>query len=156
MKNHFDIFSLPTSFEINLDELEKKYLEFQKNFHPDNFDSADIEKSIAVNEAYEILKNNSRRASHILQLNGIDLENDSMAPKVDSATLYEVLELREKIFTNNATEIGNLKKDLSEKIKYLINETAKKLQNKEFEAASQILIKAKYFDKTLQDLKRKK
>ncbi len=156
MKNHFDIFSLPTAFEINLDELEKKYLEFQRNFHPDNFSGADIEKSIAINEAYEILKNDLRRASHILQLNNIDLENDSTAPKVDSATLYEVLELREQIFTNNATEIGNLKKDLSEKIKYLINETAKKLQNKEFGAASQILIKAKYFDKTLQDLKRKK
>ncbi len=156
MKNHFEIFALPISFEIDLDNLEKKYLEFQKAFHPDNSSSADIEKSIAVNEAYDVLKNNLRRASHILQLNGIDLENDSTAPKVDSATLMEVLEIREKIFESSADEIENLKKDLSKKVKSLITESAQKLNNKEFETASQILIKAKYFDKTLQDLKRRK
>jgi len=156
MKNHFKIFSLPISFAVDLDDLEKKYLEFQKQFHPDKSSTSDIEKSISVNEAYEVLKNNLRRASHILQLNGIDLENDSNAPKVDSATLMEVLELREKIFESSPDEVDVLKKDLSQKIKSLINQTAFELENKDFNAAAQILIKAKYFDKTLQDLKRKK
>ncbi len=156
MKNHFEIFTLPVSFAINLDELEAKYLDFQKAFHPDNSSTADIEKSISVNEAYNILKNSLRRASYILQLNGIDLENDSAAPKVDSATLMEVLELREKIFESSAAEVENVKKDLSAKVKSLLSESAEKLENKDFNTAAQILIKAKYFDKTLQDLKRKK
>lgn len=156
MQNHFEIFALPVSFVINLDDLEAKYLEFQKAFHPDNSSTADIEKSIAVNEAYNVLKNNLRRASHILQLHGIDLENDSTAPKVDSTTLMEVLEIREKIFESNFDEIEILKKDLNKKIKSLIEETAINIENKDFNTASQILIKAKYFDKTLQDLKRKK
>ncbi len=156
MKNHFEIFALPVSFAINLDELEAKYLDFQKAFHPDNSSTADIEKSITVNEAYNILKNNLRRASYILQLNGIDLENDSAAPKVDSATLMEVLELREKIFESSAAEVESVKKDLSAKVKSLLSESAEKLESKDFKTAAQILIKAKYFDKTLQDLKRKK
>jgi len=156
MKNHFTTFALLPSFGIDLDDLEKKYLEFQKQFHPDKSSTSDIEQSIAANEAYNILQNPLTRASHILQLNGIDLENDSDAPKVDTATLLEVLELREKISENNFAEIEVLKKDLNLKIKSLLQETVTNLDNQDFKTAAQILIKAKYFDKTLRDLKRKK
>lgn len=156
MKNHFVIFSLSEIFALDLDALEKKYLEFQKQFHPDNSSSHDIDRSIAINEAYEILKNPLKRASHILQLNGIDIEDDSHAPRVDVATLTQVLEIREKVFENSAEENENLKKDLSKKIKSLINEAASSLENKDFSSAAQILIRAKYFDKTLWDLKKRK
>lgn len=152
MKNHFETFSLPVTFPIDLDELERKYFEFQKQFHPDKMSSnataADIEKSIAINEAYEVLKKPLSRASHILQLNGIDLENDSAAPKVDQATLLEIFEMRES---------GDFsKKFLLTKIKSLIQEVSQDLKNEDFKAASQVLIKAKYFEKTLQDLKNSK
>lgn len=156
MKNHFATFSLPTVFALDEDELEKKYLDFQKRFHPDQASTADIEQSMAINEAYEILKNPLRRASHILQLNGIDLENDEVAPKVNVATLTEVLELREKIFESSAEEAENFKKDLNSKIKSLIGEAALSLDSKDFKTAAQILIRAKYFEKTLKDLKGKK
>ncbi len=156
MKNYFEILSLPVSTNINLEDLEKKYLNFQKEFHPDNSSSSDIEKSIAVNEAFEVLKNNLSRISHILQLNGIDLEDDSKSPKVDSTTLTEVLEIRETISESNYEQIGIIKKDLSSKIKYFINQAILKIDEKHFLEAAQILIKAKYFDKTLQDLKKRK
>lgn len=147
MKNFFDLFSLPINFSVDLDALEKKYFEFQKKFHPDKSD--EIERSIAINEAYEILKNPLKRAAHILCLNGLDVENDEVAPKVDQATLIEVFEMRESI------AIGGdfLAKDLSQKIKSLLEEVAQNLENKNFAAAAQILIRAKYFEKTLQDLK---
>lgn len=156
MKNYFETFALTPRFEIDLDDLEKKYLEFQKEFHPDNASSADIEQSIAINEAYKILKNPLSRASYILQLNGIDLENDSNAPKPDMATLEEILELQEQVAEIAGDEIENLKKELNLKIKMLLAETSQKLELQEFKQAAQILIKAKYFDKTLRDLKAKK
>lgn len=155
MKNHFATFSLPVSFALNIDELEAKYLEFQRQFHPDNSSTADIEKSIAVNDAYQILKNNLSRAAHILQLNGIDIEDDEKAPKVDQTTLIEVLELREKIFEANQDEIKIYKENLNIKIKSLLKEMAFELENKDFSKAAQILIRAKYFEKTVKDLKNK-
>lgn len=155
MKNYFDIFLLSPKAEIDLEDLEKKYLTFQQQFHPDNSSTADIEKSILVNEAYEVLKNPLRRTTHILQLNGIDIENDSTAPKVDSKTLLEILEIREKISESSFDEIEILKKDLNSKIKSLLNETALKLDIQDFTTATQIVIRAKYFDKTLKDLKKK-
>ncbi len=156
MKNYFEIFAFTPSFEIDLDELEKKYLEFQKEFHPDNASTADIEQSIAINEAYKILKNSLSRASYILQLNGIDLENDSNAPKPDMATLEEILELQEQVAEIAVGEIENLKKELNLKIKSLLEKAALELAAQDFKKAAQVLIKAKYFDKTLRDLKAKK
>lgn len=146
MKNHFTTFSLSVIFSVDLDTLEKKYFEFQKKFHPDKSD--EIEQSIRINEAYEILKNPLKRAAHILQLNDIDVENDEIAPKVDQTTLLEVFEIR---------EFGNLsEKKLSQKIKFLLEEIAQNFENKNFVAAAQILIRAKYFEKILKDLKNQK
>jgi molecular chaperone HscB len=156
IKNYFENFSFNVDFNIDLEELENKYLEFQKQFHPDNSSSADVEKSISINEAYKILKNPLQRASHILQLNGIDLENDTKAPKPDMETLEEILELQEKVAEINAEEKDLLKKYLISEIKSLLEKTAKALENKDFTTAAQILIRAKYFDKTLRDLKAKK
>jgi molecular chaperone HscB len=156
MKNFFEIFFLPQSFALDLETLEKKYLAFQQQFHPDNSSSADIEQSILINEAYKILSAPISRASYILGLNGIDLENDSQAPKVDQATLVEILELQEGLAEMDASAAENLKKELNTKIKSLLAEVALELENKDFRKAAQILIKAKYFDKTLRDLKAKK
>lgn len=156
MKNFFEIFSLPQNFSLDLDALEKKYLQFQQEFHPDNASSADLEQSILVNDAYKILSNPISRASYILRLNGIDIENDSHAPKPDMATLAEILELQEKVAEIAPDEIENLRKELNSNIKSLLLEVAQSLEGKDFKTAAQILIRVKYFDKTLRDLKAKK
>ncbi len=156
IKNYFENFSFNVDFNIDLEELENKYLEFQKQFHPDNSISADVEKSISINEAYKVLKNPLQRASHILQLNGIDLENDSKAPKPDMETLKEILELQEKVEEITLEEKDSLKKYLISEIKSLLEKTSEELENKDFTKAAQILIRAKYFDKTLRDLKDRK
>ena len=38
--NYFQLFQLPAGFEIDLTELGTRYLELQRNFHPDNFATA--------------------------------------------------------------------------------------------------------------------
>jgi len=156
MKNFFEIFAISPNFEIDLDQLEQKYFAFQKQFHPDSASVADIEQSIAINQAYKILSNPIARASYILQLNGIDIEDDSQAPKPDLATLHEILELQEMVAEISSNDAKNLAKNLQQKIKSLLQEVATSLENKAFATAAQILIKAKYFDKTLRDLKNKK
>lgn len=154
MKNFFDFFSLPINFFLDQDELEKKYFSFQQHFHPDKAGIAELENSMDINEAYEVLKNPLRRAVHILQLNNIDVENDENATKPDISTLEEVLEIQEKIPVLNQQEIIDLKKSINNQIKLLLDQVAQKLDNKDFTAATQFVIKAKYFDKILQDLRK--
>ncbi len=154
MQNHFAQFLLPVKFDIDLNELEKKYFSFQTEFHPDKAGTGEIENSIAFNQAYEILKNPLRRAIHILQLNGINLEDDSKAIKPDPATLEQVLEIQESIIDLDKIERKNLQKNLSNSIKLLIEQAVSSLESKDYQAAAQILIRAKYFDKTWRDLKK--
>ncbi len=154
MKNHFDIFEIEEKFDVNLDLLEEKYLQFQRRFHPDKAGISEIEKSIAINEAYDVLISPTSRAAHILQLHGIDIENDSKAPKVDVATLGEILEMQEKIPEMSLQERKNLGEKLEEKIAALLQEVALGLDNKEFDKVAQILIRIKYFDKVAKDLRK--
>ena len=157
MSNFFEIFSLPQKFSINLDELEKKYLEFQNQFHPDKSSLADIEKSMLINEAYKILTDDFSRASYLLSLNGIDIKNDEKAVKVDFATLESTLELQEKIAEiSDKNEIKTLQEKLNSEIKFLIAAAVKCLEANEIKLAAQFLVKTKYLKKSLEDLKIRK
>jgi molecular chaperone HscB len=157
MVNHFSTFSLAENFAIDAIALEKKYLEFQHEFHPDKSSSADISKSISVNEAYKILSDDFLRACHLLQLKNIDILNDEKAVKVDFATLEHVLELQEKIAEiSDKNEIENLRKEINSEIKGIILQAANLLETGEINDSAQVLIKAKYLKKSLEDLKIRK
>ena len=157
MKNHFKSFALPQIFSINFGELERKYLEFQKQFHPDKSISEDISKSIDINEAYKVLSNDFLRACHLLELKDIDILNNERAVKVSPATLLHVLELQERISEiSEKSEIDALKKEINGEFKGLISKAVELLEASETDDAAQNLIKAKYFKKSLEDLKIRK
>lgn len=157
MKNFFEIFELPQSFFIDVAQLEKKYLEFQNQFHPDKSSSQDISKSIEINQAYKILSDDFLRACYLLQLNGIDILHDEKAVKVEMATLVEALELQEKISEiSDVNEIDEIRKTINSEIKVLIPQAIKTLESADIEGCAQLLIRVKYLKKSLDDLKIRK
>jgi molecular chaperone HscB len=162
--NHFEKFALIPSFDINIDALEHSYLKLQQQFHPDTLlhksqeeqDKAII-NSINVNEAYKILKNPVKRAIYLLKLNGINIDDDNCQIKPSHETLISVLELREKISeSKNIEEIEEIKNFLEEEIAELMQIAKENFAHQNLDLAAQNLIKVKYFDKTIQDLKLKK
>jgi molecular chaperone HscB len=101
-KNHFDLFGLPLSFEVNQEELSLRYRDLQRASHPDRFANASaqekllsVQQAALINEAFQTLKSPLPRARYLLQLHGIELnDNDTaMAP----AFLMEQMELREAL-----------------------------------------------------------
>ncbi len=161
MKNFFELFSFPADFFVDQNELEKKYLEFQNQFHPDKSQgekgSDDISLSIEINAAYKILSDDFLRACYILKLNGVDIQNDERAVKVDVATLERVLELQEKIAELvDKNEIEELREKLNSEIKFLIAAAVKCFGSSEIQLAAQFLVKAKYLKKSTEDLKIRK
>lgn len=164
MKNYFEKFSLSPAFDINLDDLEQKYLTLQQQYHPDQLlhktvgeqDTAAIE-SININEAYKILKNPISRAIYLLKLQGINIDDDNCPIKPDHSTLMQVLELREEISQiKNKDEINQIRNNLESEITRLMQEVKKNFSKNDFNQVAQFLIKIKYFDKTIADLKLKK
>ena len=83
-KNHFELFHLPVSFQMDSAVLDSAYHEVQREVHPDKFTTAsDAEKRLAaqwatrVNEAYQTLKSSLNRGRYFLKIHGIDTEEES-------------------------------------------------------------------------------
>lgn len=83
-KNHFELFELPAQFAIDLDLLDQNYRTIQSEVHPDRFASGSgaerlksMQLATQANEAYQTLKNPTARARYLLQLQGIDTQEDS-------------------------------------------------------------------------------
>ncbi len=101
--NFFELFELPVSYEVDLNQVQKKYMDLQKQVHPDKFANAsDREKRLSmqqtswVNEALATLKDPVLRATYLLKLKGTDinLENETT---MDAAFLMQQLEMRERL-----------------------------------------------------------
>ena len=75
MHNPFELFGLPVQFQIDQALLSERYLNLQKELHPDNFANHSaaeqrlaIEKSADVNQALQILKDPILRAEEIIKI----------------------------------------------------------------------------------------
>lgn len=102
-QNFFELFGMPVDFQLDEKELHAAHLKLQSAYHPDRFiNGTDQEKRIAVqkaawvNEAYETLKNPVKRARYMLQVGGLEL-NDDHETTVDAVFLMEQIELREEM-----------------------------------------------------------
>lgn len=82
--NYFQLFDLPQRFAVDLDALNAIYRRLQAEVHPDRFASAtdaerllSLQKATQVNEAYQTLKTPLSRARYLLQLKGVDTQEES-------------------------------------------------------------------------------
>ncbi len=101
--NYFQLFQLPAGFEIALTELGTRYLELQRNFHPDNFATASerdrmmaVQQAANINDAYHSLKQPLLRAEHLLALRGVKISHEQRS-FTDTSFLMQQMELREQI-----------------------------------------------------------
>ena len=99
----FEIFAIPVAWQVDISQLQSRYLKLQQEFHPDRFAShSDTEKRLAVqtasliNQAYDTLKSPLKRAQYLLELNKIDASQDSHITS-DGVFLMEQIELREAL-----------------------------------------------------------
>lgn len=137
---HFDVFGLAPSLDVDIRALEQKLRELSLLHHPDRARQSDararrvaLEQTTAINDAFKVLKDPTRRAFYLLKLKGIDLENESAAAQVTMplAFLEEVVERREQL--ENARDQHDLAA-----AKVMANEVLK-LKDQAFKAASEAL-----------------
>jgi molecular chaperone HscB len=102
-KNHFELFGMPATFDLDTDELAVRYRELQRRVHPDKFASASdqdrrlsLQMTALINEGFHTLKDPVRRGRYLLSLRGIDLGDDTDTT-MDPAFLLEQMELREEL-----------------------------------------------------------
>lgn len=99
---HFDRLGLPERFDIDRKDLDRRYLAWSRELHPDYFQTkSSVEQaqslglSAALNDAYATLKDPYRRAEYLLSLWGGTSASEHRA--MPTGFLEEVLDLRMEI-----------------------------------------------------------
>jgi len=128
-KNHFELFGLPVTFDVDVDDLASRYREMQRSVHPDRFANASdqdrrlsLQMTALINEAFQTLKDPVRRGRYLLNLRGVDL-GDETDTSMDPAFLMEQMELREQL--DEVKQADNPHKHLAE----LANRIEQRLQD---------------------------
>jgi molecular chaperone HscB len=97
--DHFERLGLPRRFSLDVAEVERQYLARSRALHPDfhqlgasGEQSASLEMTARLNEAYSVLRDPFKRAEYLLTLEGGPTagEQKEMPPEF----LEEILELR--------------------------------------------------------------
>jgi molecular chaperone HscB len=134
-RNYFDVFGLPVDrLVIDMPQLEKKFLELSRKYHPDRFASkSPVENQIAheyssaVNNAYRTLKEPVSRAKYVVerQLGSIE-EKSAHVPPDMAEFFFEIHDVLDTIRESNGNAPGSALKevqkaehDLREKVQQL-------------------------------------
>jgi molecular chaperone HscB len=105
--DYFSFLGLPRKLTVAQDDLERRFRELSRKFHPDYFYNAapaerlaSLERSSYLNDAYRVLRTPATRIEHLLAIEGLPptkSEGESGAAKVPPALLEEVFELNEEL-----------------------------------------------------------
>jgi molecular chaperone HscB len=99
----FATLGLPPTFEIDLAAAEKTHRDLSRALHPDRYVGASpserraaLERAVAVNEAWRVLRDPIARAEALLALRGVEVR-EGTEPKSSPEFLMEMLERREAL-----------------------------------------------------------
>lgn len=164
-QNHFELFGFPVAFDIDQQQLAARYRELQKALHPDRFASASdrerrlsIQHAAQINEAYQTLKSVLPRARYLLELRGVNF-NDEQDTHFDAAFLMEQMELREALAeVRQAADplgvLGELLLDIRARSRAMEEQLQQLLQDDSAEnrqAAKQLVQKLQFFRRLQQE-----
>ncbi len=101
--NYFELFGLPESFEVDLEDLQKRWKSRAAQVHPDRYVSGSAaEKRVAmqwsaeINEGYRVLKDPVSRARYLCEINGHP-PSERTGSQLDAAFLEQQMQWRESL-----------------------------------------------------------
>ena len=110
--DYFSFFGLPRKLVIDPADLERRFRDLSRKFHPDYFYNASpterlasLERSSYLNDAYRALKNSVSRVEHLLAIEGLppakyedpSTGSGQVGGKVPPSLLEEVFALNEEL-----------------------------------------------------------
>lgn len=127
--DYFQLLSLPRRFDLDPEELRRKYLALNRYAHPDFYTSGDSEVrelslsvSASINNAYRTLSDPISRAGYLVEVLGGKSSAENKA--VPEGFLGEVMMLREEIEQAKAQgdqpTLARIKADLQERMGLMI------------------------------------
>jgi molecular chaperone HscB len=99
VSDFYEIFDIPRSLNLALDDLQQRFYKLSRELHPDRFMQKPeaerqraLDMSSALNDAYRTLKDPIKRAQYLLTLEGFDI-GEQRSKDVPPELLEEVFDL---------------------------------------------------------------
>jgi len=162
--NFFNLFGLPVSFSIDDRTLVSRFRELQKQLHPDKYASASdaerrwsMQAASFVNEAYQTLGNDLRRANYLLELNGISTDEETDT-QMELGFLMEQMEYREALESAPGTSdpfaaLDTIRKQLSASVNARLAAFAAAATEQNWTQARSIVRQWQFLSKLARELK---
>ena len=162
-RNHFALFGLEPVFGLDENRLEARYREIQVQIHPDRFAQAgETERRLSmqwatqVNEAFQTLRQPLARARYLLQLQGVDTQEESNTA-MPPAFLMQQMEWREDIIdarrTGDIDALEQLQARLKKETRSLLATLAEDIDaRRDLPAAAQQVRMLKFLEKLREDI----
>jgi molecular chaperone HscB len=101
----FSFLGVPRKLGLDLQDLERRFRDLSRKFHPDYFYNAppaerlaSLERSSYLNDAYRTLRDPASRIEHLLAIEGLpSAKSDEGSVKVPPSLLEEVFALNEEL-----------------------------------------------------------
>jgi len=161
-ENHFQIFGVPARFEMDLEALETRYRELQREVHPDRFARASqaeqrvsMQLATRVNEAYHTLKSPLTRAGYLLQLQGVDPEfetNTAMPAEFLTDQMERRETLEEAVAASDWERLIALSSELRIEEDALFGRIERQLEAQDWKEATTTLRQLKFLEKLSEDI----
>ena len=157
--DHCRRLGLAAGFDIDMDVAEKRYLGFQRAIHPDRFATKPAKErafaerqAVALNEAYETLKDPLRRAAYLLSLNGIDAAVSKDETVRDQELLMEAMEAREALMeATSIDKVERLQAKAGADAIAILSDLSKAFARDDLTAANHLTTRLKYLRKYLEE-----
>jgi len=162
-QDHFQLFGLAQSYQIDAVQLEQQYRDLQALVHPDkaaHLHAAEqrlaMQRATQVNEAYQTLRSPLRRARYLLALHGIDIqeENNTVMPM---DFLVDQMEWREAVIeaqqARDAAALAQLEARLKRETRELEAQLAVKIDaEKDYAAAAGSVRKLRFMERLAEEI----
>jgi molecular chaperone HscB len=161
MIDYFKLLDIEQKYDIDLACLNKQYFAQLAKYHPDRAKDAAQKReyqdiSTDLNKAYSILKDNLKRAEHILNLKNIATDEVSLKAKISKEKLAEIWQNYEEFEEiDSRSQLEFLLEQKTSKQLKIISELGDSFKNNNLESALDIIISFKYLVTLMDNIKLK-
>lgn len=159
--NHFELLGLEFSYKLKLPELKRKYLAAQALSHPDRANSEQekrqlLERSMQLNEAEKILKDDYLRAEYMLKLSGVEFNDQNLKKALSPEQLEEFVEINELLEDlDDIEQIHALKLEKEREVEAITQDLENCFDNNNMAKALDLTLRLKYLTNLVKNIKRK-
>jgi len=159
--NYFEFFGLPLSFQIDKAELQRRFYQNSRQYHPDFHTLADeveqekmLELSTLNNRAWKTLSDADQRMRYVLEIKGL-LGDEANQPPLPQDFLMDMMDINEGLmelefdfnadqYTATQSAVAALETDLAENVRPVVETWTEGEDDSQLQRVRDFYLKKRY------------